>query len=312
MYTEELKKIFQGVGALVLTPFDDELKVNYNGIRHNVKFMKEHGIVKENGFFAANGTMGECGALTLEERKEVIKTVVLAAGDVPVLAGVNDTSCLNAVDLINYAKKAGAKGALLTPPFYIPYSDDQIYGFYEYVNDHVDFPIMIYNNPAVAGRDLPVSLLHRLAGLKNIFGLKQATTSIQSFVHTDLLREELLIFTASSSQQPFGDILGASGFISFISNINAPLQVKLWNAVKNKDMKTALECHKQEMMIYDWWWNGGVEQPAGGIVHMKAGMDMIGMVGGKVRPPMLNRMSEKEIEGLKKIMKQWGVLSSAR
>lgn len=93
---------------------------------------------------------------------------------------------------------------LLTPPHYIPYDDEQIFSFYKYVNDHVDMPIMVYNNPAVAGRDLTVPFLRRIAGLKNVFAVKQATGSLMNFVHCGTISKELLLFTASSSHQPMG------------------------------------------------------------------------------------------------------------
>ena len=70
--------------------------------------------------------MGECSAMSLEERKGVIRTVCAEADDVPVLAGVNDNSIVNIIELANASKEAGAAAMLLTPPHYIPYDDEQI------------------------------------------------------------------------------------------------------------------------------------------------------------------------------------------
>ena len=308
MYTQEQKQMFHGVGALVLTPFTQELAVDYDAIRHNVREMKKRGITKENGFLVVGGTMGECSAMSLEVRKGVIRTVCAEADDVPVLAGVNDNSIVNIIELANASKEAGAAAMLLTPPHYIPYDDEQIFSFYKYVNDHVDMPIMVYNNPAVAGRDLTVPFLRRIAGLKNVFAVKQATGSLMNFVHCGTISKELLLFTASSSHQPMGRILGANGFISFISSVNAPLQVRLWKAVESGNWDEAIRYHEEEMLLYDFWWSGGQKQNAGNIVHMKRMMDMVGLRGGYVRPPMVNELSEAEMDGMREVLRKWNLI----
>ncbi len=94
------------------------------------------GLTSRNGFFVTDGSMGECSAMTIDEREKVIKTTVECAGDIVVVAGVNDTSIINVIDLINYSEQVGAKAALLTPPFYHTYSLQQICYFYHYIHDH--------------------------------------------------------------------------------------------------------------------------------------------------------------------------------
>jgi 4-hydroxy-tetrahydrodipicolinate synthase len=309
MYTEEQKKLFRGVGALVLTPFNEDLSINHDGIAVNARYIIDNGITTGNGFLIANGTMSECYALTMEERKQVIKKVVeTAAGDAPVMAGCNDTAAHNVIELAKYAKEVGAQAVLITQPFYIPHSDEQMYVYFKYIHDNVDIPIMLYNNPLVGGRDMSTNLLRKLAKLDKVFGLKQATEKTMNFVHSDVLTDELLVFSASSSQQPFGKLANMSGFVSFISSINPKLQLSLWQAIEKGNLQEALGLHAQELLLYDWWWSGGVAQPAGGIVHMKKGMDLLGLSGGYVRPPLVQEMTEQEVIKLTGIMKVWGLL----
>ncbi len=312
MFTSEQKAVFQGLGALVITPFKEDLSVDYDAIGFNMRDMQAKGLNPNNGFFVAGGTMGECGSMSLDERKKVICKVCESAGDMAVVAGINDNSVINIVELADVAKKAGASAMLLTPPYYIPYDDEQIFQFYKYVNDHTELPIMIYNNPAVAGRDLSTKMLRRLSELDHIFAVKQATSSIMTFVHTGMLKEKLLIFTASSSHMPMGSVLGANGFISFISSVNTPLQVNLWEAVKAKDWELACKYHEEEMILYDYWWSGGMKQNAGTIVHMKKMMSMIGRKGGHVRPPLIDNISLEEENELKKILYKWNLLEEER
>jgi len=308
MYTREQKKTFQGAGVLVLTPFDDDLQLNCEGIRKNMTHIISQGLTAKNGFFVTDGSMGECSAMTIDERKKVIKTTVECAGDIVVVAGVNDTSIINVIDLIDYSEQVGVKAVLLTPPFYHTYSLQQICYFYHYIHDHTRLPIMIYNNPMIGGVDLPIKTLLELADLERVFAIKQATLMTTNFIQSSALTEKILFFAASSSQQPFGNLNGASGFISFLSSINFPLQLHLWEAMKAHDWEKAYKYHLEELKMYSWWWDGGVEQPAGQIVHIKKAMDMLGLCGGMVRPPLIPTLSEAELTGLTKILKEWGLL----
>jgi 4-hydroxy-tetrahydrodipicolinate synthase len=308
MYTREQKETFKGAGVLIITPFHDDLSLNCDGIRKNMAYIISQGLTKDNGFFVTDGSMGECSAMTIEERKQVIKTTVECAKDIPVVAGVNDTSVMNVIELANYAKNVGAQAILLTPPYYHVYDTKQIISFYRYIHDHTSNPIFLYNNPMICGVDLSISALQQLAGMERIFAIKQATLMTTNFIHSKDLTDKLLLFAASSSQQPFGGLNGASGFISFLSSINFKMQLSLWEAIKAKDWETAMRYHEQELEMYGWWWNGGVEQHAGQIVHIKKALDLMGLCGGMVRPPLLPVMSENELNGLKKIMKEWGLI----
>jgi 4-hydroxy-tetrahydrodipicolinate synthase len=309
MYTERLESRIQGVGALVLTIFDEELNLNLGGMGKNIRYMIDNGVTAENGFLVTNGSTGECYAMSMEERKQVIKeTIDVANGQVPVVAGCNDTNVFNVIELVNYSAEMGAEAAMIIQPYYLPFNENQMYSFFEFIDSHVDLPIMIYNNPMVASNsEMSIGLLRKLAQLKNVFALKETTSSIKRFFHTQVLTDELLVFAGSSSLQPFGSLAGMSGFISFLSSFNPKLQVKLWKAIKERDWEKAQSYHTEELKIYDWWWSGGITQTFGQVVHAKKALDLLGLVGGTVRPPLVP-IDEETTEGLKAVLKSWGLL----
>lgn len=309
MFTDRDKLTFKGIGALVLTPFDQRLMVDFEGLAHNVRHMIDNGLDASCGFLVVNGSMGECYAMTLDERKQVIRAVVeVASGRIPVVAGCSDTSIENVVALSRYANEVGADAAMIVPPYYSGCSEEQIYSFYACVSRETEIPIIIYNNPAVAGGvDLSIPLLHRLAKLDRVIGLKQATTNARRFVQAELLTGELLVFSGSSALQPFGTLAGMAGFISSLASFHPRLEISLWQALSTGDYATARQLHREEMKLYDWWWSGGVRQPSGEIVHVKKAMDLIGLRGGHVRPPLLP-ISEEETEGLTRILREWRLL----
>ncbi|MDI3530606.1 MAG: 4-hydroxy-tetrahydrodipicolinate synthase [Candidatus Atribacteria bacterium] len=310
MFTPQQKGEFKGVGALVLTPFDENLQVDFEGLYHNVRYMIDNGLNASNGFLVAAGSMGECYSMNMDEKKQVIRTVVEAAqDDIPVIAGCNSSSIVEVVELARYAEEVRARAIMVVQPYYLSFGEDQIFSFYKFINDRVEVPIMIYNNPGVAnGSDMSVNLLKRLADLDRIFALKQATSNIKRFFDSaEELSDKLLVFVASSSLQPFGALARTAGFFSSIASFNPQLEIQIWEASRRGDYEAAYRYHRKEMMIYSWWWNGGVKQPNGEIVHVKKAMDLVGLRGGKVRPPLLP-ITEEEIEGLKKILREWGLL----
>ena len=309
MFTSRDKETFKGIAALVITPFDEALRVDFDGLQRNVRHMVDNGLDGSCGFLVANGSMGECNAMTLEERKLVIRTVVEAAGDrIAVVAGCSETSVEGVVSLARYAAEVGAAAAMILPPYYSACNEEQVYAFYAAVSRQIDIPIIIYNNPGVAnGVDLSIPLLRRLASLERVVGLKQATTNARRFIQSELLTDQLLVFSGSSALQPFGALVGMAGFFSSLANFHPKMEISLWQAISRGDWARASEVHRQAMRLYSWWWSGGVKQPGGEIAHVKKAMDLIGLRGGYVRPPLLP-ISEAETEGLVQILQEWRLL----
>jgi len=292
MYNKELKERFKGIGALVLTCFDENLQLNLDGLKKNVRYMINNGINASNGFLIPDGSTGECYSMNIQERKQVIKATIEAANNkVPVMAGCNDTNVFNVIELANYSKQVGAEAVMIIQPYYLPFNEEQMYSFYKFIDDNIDLPIMLYNNPEVAsGSDMSINLIKRLAKLEHVFALKETTPDIKRFFHTQVVTKELITFAGSSSLQPFGALAGMSGFVSFLSSFNPQLQLRLWNAIKKDDYDEAKKVHTE-----------------GQVVHAKKAMDLMGLNGGYSRPPLLP-IKKEQIEGLKNILREWKLL----
>jgi 4-hydroxy-tetrahydrodipicolinate synthase len=309
MFTQAQKEKFKGIGVLLMTPFNKDLSLDIPGYKENAQYVIKSGVNASNGYLVANGSTGECYAMSMDERKQVIKAAVESAdGKVPVLAGCNDTNAFSVIELINYSKEVGADAAMVIQPYYLPYNAKQTYLFYKFINDRVDFPIMLYNNPVVAsGSDMVVSDLHKLAQLKNIFAIKQTTPNLKHFLHTEALASELLIFAGSSCYEPFASMMKMSGFISFVSCFNPKLSIRMWDAIQKGDYAAATKVHEEEFVLYDWWWGEGITQTFGQVSYAKKALDLLGLHGGEVRPPFLPLTTEQEAT-FKDYLKQWGLL----
>src|SRR3954471_14844969 len=96
---------FEGIFPAVTTPFDASGAVDEAALERNVAAYLDagvHGLV-------ANGTMGEAGSLSAQERRAVVAAIARAAGGrLPVIAGVSAATPAAAIDLAADAAQAGA------------------------------------------------------------------------------------------------------------------------------------------------------------------------------------------------------------
>lgn len=125
------------------------------------------------------GTTGESPTLSHEEHKAVVALCVEAAkGRVPVIAGAGSNSTDEAIDLARYAKEVGADAVLSVVPYYNKPSQEGMYQHFKAIAEAVDIPIFLYNVPGRTIVDMNPETMGRLAKLKNIVGVKDATDEI--------------------------------------------------------------------------------------------------------------------------------------
>ena len=208
--------MFSGSLVALVTPFKDG-KVDWQSLEGLVAFHLEsgtHGIVP-------CGTTGESATLSHQEHDDVIKAVIKAVNKrVPVVAGTGSNSTAEAVRLTREAEKAGADGALMISPYYNRPTQEGIYQHYKKVASEVGIPIIVYNIPGRTGSKIEPETLARLAELKNIAGVKEATGSVDQAI--DVLRlcgDRLAVFSGEDSLIFSLMALGGKGVISTVANV---------------------------------------------------------------------------------------------
>jgi 4-hydroxy-tetrahydrodipicolinate synthase len=229
--------LFKGVITALVTPFRDGL-IDEAAFRRLVERQIEggvHGVVPV-------GTTGETATLSPEEHKRVVELCVeIVAGRVSVIAGAGANATAEAIDLVKHAKAVGADGALVVVPYYNRPSQEGMYQHYAAIDAAVDFPVIVYNVPSRTGSDISNDTLARLAKLKNIRGVKDATG--------DLARASLMRlmcgedFCMLSGDDPTGVAYiahGGHGLISVTSNVAPRASAERMNAAMAGDFRTAL------------------------------------------------------------------------
>jgi 4-hydroxy-tetrahydrodipicolinate synthase len=189
------------------------------------------------------GTTGESATLSHEEHRRVIALCVeAAAGKVPVIAGAGSNSTDEAISLARHAKEIGADAILSVAPYYNKPNQEGLYAHFKAINDAVDIPIVLYNIPGRSVVDISVETLGRLAKLKNVVGLKDATGDLARVARQRAACGEAFIQLSGEDPTALGyNAHGGKGCISVTANVAPALCAQLQNATRQGAFETARE-----------------------------------------------------------------------
>lgn len=212
-----MKNILQGAMTALITPFKNG-KLDEGTFEKLIKRQIKNGI----DVVVPVGTTGESATLTHNEHKICIEIAVNACKDtnVKVLAGAGSNATHEAIDFAKFAQSHGADGILSVAPYYNKPTQEGLYQHYKAIAESIDIPVLLYNVPGRVGVDILPSTVFRLfKECKNIFGIKEATGSIDRCV--DLLAHEPNLVVISGEDAINYPILsnGGKGVISVTANL---------------------------------------------------------------------------------------------
>ena len=232
--------MFKGALTALITPFRDGA-VDAPALRELIEWQIQSGI---DGLVPC-GSTGESATLTHAEHDAVVKlTIEQARRRVPVIAGTGSNSTAEAIRLTVAAAEMGADGALLLSPYYNKPTQDGIYRHYKTIAASVDIPILLYNIPGRTASNITPETIARLAEIKNIVGIKEATGSMDQA--SDILKlagDNITILSGDDSLTVPLIALGAKGVISTSSNAVPREMHDLADAALKGDFAKAREIH---------------------------------------------------------------------
>jgi len=265
-----------GAFTAMVTPFTDG-QLDENRLREQVEFQIESGI---DGLVPA-GTTGESPALSFPEHERLIeRTIEIAHGRVPVIAGTGANATAEALELHRFAKRAGADGCLSVTPYYNKPSQEGLYRHYMTLADATDLPIVLYNVPGRTGVNLLPATVARLAQHPNITAIKEASGNVDAVSEIKGLCAITLLSGDDSLTLPMMAI-GAAGVVSVASNVK-PVEVKRMTmfALRGNFAEAAKVHHELFPLIKALFMDGN---PAG----VKCAMKLLGRDSGDMRQPLV-------------------------
>lgn len=281
-----MTKALSGMYAALMTGLDDEGAFSPDRQRGLTEYVIGQGLA---GLYVG-GSSGESGVLdraALTEQQAVVADV--AGGRTQnLIAHVGLPALADSVALARNAATLGYDALSALPPHAYPFSDDEIFAYYQALAAATDLPLIVYEIPLRTGRPLPLDLLVRLLDLPNVAGIK--------FTSEDLFKLSMLRRRRPEATYYFGfdeifagaATLGVDGGIGTTYNLFGKLYQALWQAVQAGDLAQmqALQTISQEFVE--------ILVQTGVLPGMKTALKMIGVDCGPVRAPLAPRSDKAE------------------
>ena len=288
-----------GAIVAIVTPFIDG-EVDEQGLVDLIEFQiasGTHGIVP-------CGTTGESATLDFDEHKRVIElTVKTVAGRVPVIAGTGANNTREAIELTQSAKDSGADAVLSVTPYYNKPSQEGLYLHFRAIAEAVEIPMLLYNVPGRTSINMLPETVARLAGVKNIIGIKEACGSLQQI--SEIIRRcpaDFILLSGDDFTAMPTVLIGGKGVISVTSNVDPRGMADLMEAALAGDLKRANEIHYRLFPLMNAMFCAPNPVPA------KKGLELMGKIKDGLPRLPLSAIDNAALATLTATMKDAGLL----
>lgn len=291
-----MNKQFQGIYAVVVTPFHEDGTFDVESAKKNLDWLIEQGVQG----VCILGATGEYQSISDEEHMAYVKEIVPYVKDrVSVIVGASRERPEDVVKLVNNIKECGAHAAMVLPSFYCHPAQDEIVEHYRYIEEQTQFPIVAYNNPGSAGIEIGQDAFRQIMALPYTAIVKESSGSMQKL--TEVLidaPEKVSVFCGCDNlaYESFAD--GACGWICMLANVAPKQCVDLYQAVYvEEDLKKGKEIYKEILPALNV-----LESFPKPVQALKYGLSKKGLNGGYVRRPRME-LNEEEKAYLSEAMK---------
>ena len=273
-------KKFHGTGVAMVTPFNVDGSVDYNGLKNLINYLIE-GKVE---YLVSMGTTGEASTLNKDEKKKIWEyTAEINNGRLPLVAGIggNDTALL--VQNVRDFESSGYDAILSASPYYNKPTQEGIYQHYKAISESSPLPIILYNVPGRTASNVSPETTCRLANdFKNIVATKEASGSFDQF--NQIMRDKPADFQLISGDDPIAMPMISLGAVGVISVIGNALPKQLSDMIRlclNGNFSEALPLHLALIEFTRMMFAEG--NPAG----VKAALKSLGVCDDNLRLPLV-------------------------
>jgi 4-hydroxy-tetrahydrodipicolinate synthase len=277
-------------GCLIPQPtlFNDDLSLNLQGMREHVRFLLGHGLRKGNATLLVCGGAGEFPVLTLEERKAIAEAVAeAAAGQIPIILGVQTTSTLQAVELARHAESLAVAAIQVSPPFYYPPTDGDVIEWFRAIAEAAPNTGMVVYNTYWLGYNLSLSLIERLyAEIPQVVALKWSAPGTFQYQDAFLRFRGRLGIIDNHIMPVFNQMMGGIGINVHLGVFYPEYALRLWELLEARRWDEAqAEVNRAWLPYYRLLTEDVAPYTSGEALVDKLGLAWRGLPGGPNRPP---------------------------
>lgn len=293
-----------GVIPPIVTPVDDEERVEEAGLRRMVDYVIHGGV---HGILAM-GSNGEFYGLDFGEQQRALSIILdQTAGRVPVYMGVGAITTRDCLKIARMAEEAGAQAVTVLPPMFLTPNEDELFLHFKTIAEAVRLPVLLYNNPDKVKNNISLRLLLRLAEIPNIVGMKDSSGDMTLMAeYIRLTRDKGFKIFAGRDALILGSMAyGAVGCVASTANVVPELVVEIYEKYKAGDLEGARESQLR-LNPFRMAFN-----LASFPVATKDACNLIGMdVGASIKPNL--RSSDEVLDHMRNILTGLGYIKDSR
>ena len=273
-----MRRQFTGLGTALITPFRHDGSLDEPAIRRLARRQIEAGV----HFLSPCGTTGEAPTLSEQEKIRVVELVVEEAdGKVPVLAGAGGYDTREVVHMVRRMEQAGATGILSVTPYYNKPTPEGLYQHYKMIAESTSLPIVVYNVPGRTGVNVDAQTLLRIAELKNVVAVKEASGNMTQMCEIcAAVRDDFIVLSGDDALALPLMAVGGRGVVSVASNEVPAEMAQMVELAEKGDFRGASRLHT---WLFPLMQMNFVESNPGPV---KAAMAAMGLIAETYRLPM--------------------------
>jgi 4-hydroxy-tetrahydrodipicolinate synthase len=292
---------FTGVGTALVTPFTKSGALDEAAVRRLVRRQVDAGV----HFLAPCGTTGESPTLSEQERLRVVEIVTDEARGVPVLAGAGGYDTREVIHLAGEMARRGAAGLLSVTPYYNKPTQEGLYQHYKAIAESTPLPIVVYNVPGRTGVNVEVATLVRLAAIRNIVGVKEASGNVTQMCEIcRAVPPDFIVLSGDDALTLPLMAVGGRGIISVASNEIPAEMVQMVELAERNDFAAARHIHARILPLMQ------INFVEANPIPVKAAMAAMGLLEEAYRLPMVPPQPASR-EKIQHVLKQLNLLKAA-
>ncbi|OCG75922.1 4-hydroxy-tetrahydrodipicolinate synthase [Gilliamella sp. Occ4-3] len=240
--------MFTGSLVALVTPMDTKGNVDHVSLKKLV----EYHIANGTSGIVSVGTTGESATLDHHEHIDVIKrTIDYADGRIAIIAGTGANATKEAIELTSKVENIGVVGCLTVAPYYNKPTQEGMYQHFKAIAESTELPQILYNVPGRTSSDIKPETVGRLAKIKNIVALKDATGDLSRVYPTrKLVGADFKLLSGDDSTFLDFMILGGDGVISVTANVAAKAVATVCQLATNNQIQEARNLNDTLMALH--------------------------------------------------------------
>lgn len=232
--------LFEGVGVALATPFTNN-EVDYNALERHVDFLLDNGVKA----IIVNGTTAESPTLTVEEKEQVLESVIKQVNHrVTIIAGTGTNNTAKSIQASQRARELGADAIMLITPYYNKTNQRGLIKHFETIANEVKLPVVLYNVPSRTNMTIEPETVETLSHNQYIVAIKDATNDFEYYeeVKKRINQDEFALYSGNDDNVVEFFNRGGNGVISVIANVIPKEFQYLYDAKQSgQDISTAFE-----------------------------------------------------------------------